>query len=137
MKRAVFMVILSLALQGFSQIKSGVYHTDQSYKYSFIDGKQDGGPYFRNGDIYIHITDNGFRIYKQEGDTGNSYPLVYMNKDNEGYQVYAVPPGGRLEFKDDFMVMFYNFDDDTGWYQNSTEWHKLKYIRKGPELEYE
>ena len=136
MQKEIFMVILSLSFQGFSQIKSGVYLTQEIYDFVFIDGEQLGNPKQSSKDTYLHITDNGFRIYTQEGDTGESYSLVFMGVDNTGYNIYAVPLGNRLEFKDDFMVMFHNFDNETGWYGNSTEWHKLKYVRKEPKLEY-
>ena len=137
MKRAIFLVIIFLSFQGFSQVESGVYITNEVYDFVFLDGEQVGPPNHNYGDTYIHVLENGFRIYKKEGDTGESYPLVYMGMDNFGYQIYAVPFGNRLEFKDNFMVLFYQFNNNSGWYERSSEYHNLKYLRKEPILIYE
>ena len=137
MKKAIFLVIISLALQGFSQIRSGVYFTNDVLDFKFVDGEQDGKAMVCSKDTYIHITETGFRLYGQKGDTGESFSLVYMGLDSDGYEVYAVPDGARLEYKDGFLVLFYNFDNDTGWYKNSTEFHDIVYLNNSPNLNYE
>ena len=137
MKKTIFLVIISLTLQGFSQIKSGVYFTKEVLDFKFIDGQQDGKAMTNPDETYVHITEAGFRIYGQKGDTGESFSLIYMGLDNDGYHVYAVPDGDRLEYSDGFLVLFYNFDNDTGWYRNSTEFHDLVYVGDKPDLKYE
>jgi|TARA_R100000084_G_C4647655_1_gene147731 hypothetical protein len=137
MKKAIFLVIVSLALQGFSQVESGVYKAVEVLNFEWDNGIQVGDPYSSDYQDLIHITDNGFRAYKKHLDTGNSYPMIYIGLDKEGYHTYAVPFGDRFEMKDDFAVFFYNFNNETGWYMNSTEWRGLEYISNVPILDYE
>ena len=91
MKKTIFLVIISLTLQGFSQIKSGVYFTKEALDFKFKDGEQDGEVIINPSETYIHITKTGFRLYGQKGDTGESFSLIYMGLDNDGYDVYAIP----------------------------------------------
>tara|TARA_R100001443_G_scaffold93251_1_gene99819 strand:+ start:432 stop:848 length:417 start_codon:yes stop_codon:yes gene_type:complete len=137
MKKAIFLVIVSLTLQGFSQVKSGVYKAVEVLNFEWDNGIQVGDPYYSEYQDFIHITDNGFRAYKKRLDTGNSYPMIYIGLDKEGYHTYAVPFGDRFEIKGDFAVFFYNFDNETGWYMNSIEWRGLEYISNVPILDYE
>tara|TARA_R100000808_G_scaffold24739_1_gene57958 strand:- start:405 stop:821 length:417 start_codon:yes stop_codon:yes gene_type:complete len=137
MKKVIFLVIISLALQGFSQVKSGVYKINETLDFTWKNGEQVGDAYLSNEPFLMHIADNGFRIYRKHADTGNSYPMVYMGLDPDGYHIYAVPFGDRFEMKDDIAVFFFNFNNDTGWYESSTEWRGLEYVSKVPILEYE
>ena len=134
MKKAVFMVIISLALQGFSQVKSGVYETKKTLDFEWVEGKQVGETYVYGKSLLLHITETGFRVYKKHTDTGKSFPFIYIGITSEGYYAYAVPFGDRFEMKDDLAVLFYNFNNETGWYQNSTEYRDLEYLRKHPDL---
>jgi len=42
-----------------------------------------------------------------------------------------------LEVSGDMAVLFYNFNNETGWYKSSTEWRGLEYISNVPILDYE
>lgn len=137
MKKAIFIVIISLALQGFSQIKSGVYETKQTIDFEWVDGEQVGEAYEYSKVILLHITETGFRVYKKHTDTGKSFPFIYMGITPDEWHVYAVPFGDRFEMKDDLAVLFHDFDDDTGWYRSTTEWRDLEYISSMPILDYE
>ena len=137
MKKLIFLAIISLALQGFSQVKSGVYKVTESFDYEWNNGVQDGDVYVYSEPMFIHITETGFRVYMKHGDTGYSYPLVYIGKDPDGYETYAVPFGDKFEVNGNVAVLFYNFNNDTGWYENSTEWRGLEYVSNIPILDYE
>ena len=138
MKKTIFLVIISLALQGFSQIKTGVYSSEMSINFEWAEGIQQGDSYVYNEPLLLHVTDNGLRVYKKHGDTGQSYSMIYMGKDSDDYYTYAVPFGDRFEIKNgDMAVLFYNFDNETGWYQNSIEYRGLEYISNVPILDYE
>lgn len=138
MKKAIFLVIISLALQGFSQVKTGVYKSDVSINFEWDKGIQMGDPYIYDKPLLLHITTTGLRVYKKHSDTGRSYSMIYMGEDEDGYHIYAVPFGDRFEINsDDTAVLFYNFDNETGWYQNSIEYRDLEYISNVPILDYE
>ena len=139
MKKAIFLVIISLTLQGFSQVRSGVYKGTERVEFMWKNGEQDGDTYYSESSFLLHITNNGFRAYKKPLDTGNSWPIIYIGKDRDGYETYAVPFGDRLEWSPerDVAILFYDFDNETGWYQKSIEWHGLEYISNVPILEYE
>ena len=70
-------------------------------------------------------------------ETGMSYPLIYMGKSSDGYYKYAVPFGDKLEINGDVAVLFYDFNNTTGWYYSSREWRGLEYISNTPILDYE
>jgi len=137
MKKTIFLAIILLTLQGFSQITSGVYKSNETLDFTWSEGEQVGDAYVSENAGLLHITTNGFRVYKKHSDTGNSYPLIYMGLDSDGFHIYAAPPGDRFEVKNDFAVLFYNFNNDTGWYEGSIEWRGLEYICDSPILNYE
>ena len=64
-----------------------------------------------------------------------SYPLVFIGKSSDGYYTYAVPFGDKFEIKNDVAVLFYDFNNDTGWYDSSTEWRGLEYVSNMPILD--
>ena len=136
MKKAFFFVFILLSFQGFAQVKTGVYSVNETVDFEWSNGEQ-VGDYTSNSVNLIHITDWGFRIYKQSNDTGNSFSSIYIGVDSHGYHCYAVPFGDRLEVGEDLAVLFYNFNNKTGWYENSTEWRGLEYISNVPILDYE
>tara|TARA_R100001594_G_scaffold112134_1_gene147005 strand:- start:376 stop:798 length:423 start_codon:yes stop_codon:yes gene_type:complete len=136
MKKAIFLVIIFLALQGFSQVESGVYSVKETIDFEWDNGKETSSYIYNKGSL-MHITECGFRIYKKHSDTGASFPLVYIGLDSDGYYCYAVPFGDRFEINKDIAVLFYNFNNETGWYESSTEWRGLEYISNVPILDYE
>jgi hypothetical protein len=137
MKKAIFMVIISLSLQGFSQFDSGVYKISRTLKFTWENGEQKPGAQEYENSLYLHIASNGYRVYKDNGDVGDSYSTIYVGLDEDGYHIYAVPNGDRFEITDDMGVLFYNFDYNTGWYRNSIEYRGLDYIHNVPILQYE
>jgi hypothetical protein len=137
MKKAIFLVIISLSLQGFSQVKTGVYQSNVSLDFEWNEGVQVGDGNVYNKPLLLHITNTGFRVYKKPNDTGNSYPIIYIGKDDEGFHIYAVPFGDRFEIDGETAVLFYNFDSSTGWYQNSIEYRDLEYISNVPIFDHE
>ena len=137
MKKTFFLVIILLSFQGFSQVQSGVYSVGETVSYEWDEGLPIGDGYEYSQKFLIHITNNGFRIYQKPNDTGTSFSLIYIGTTKDNYYVYAVPPGDRFEIGDNLAVHFYNFDNETGWYQSSTEWRDLEYISNVPILDYE
>ena len=111
MKKMIFLVILSLSLQGFSQVKSGVYRISEALNFEWDNGNPDGDVYSYDGPMFIHITETGFRVYLKRGDVGMSYPLVFIGKSSDGYYTYAVPFGDKFEIKNDVAVLFYDFNN--------------------------
>ena len=137
MKKAIFLVIVSLTLQGFSQVESGVYKVQETYRFIFEEGVEIENTFASTKPMFLHISNNGFRVYTKNTDTGNSYPLIYIGTMDDGFESYAVPFGDRFEMKDDFAVLFQGFDNSTGWYTESIEWRGLEYISNVPILDYE
>tara|TARA_R100000655_G_scaffold94544_1_gene136028 strand:+ start:330 stop:749 length:420 start_codon:yes stop_codon:yes gene_type:complete len=137
MKKMIFLAILFLSLQGISQIGTGVYQSSESIDYEWSNGEQTGDVYIYSEPMFIHISETGFRVYMNQWETGMSYPFIYMGKSSDGYYVYAVPFGDKLEINEDVAVLFYNFNNTTGWYDSSREWRGLEYISNTPILDYE
>ena len=137
MKKAIFLVIVSLTLQGFSQVESGVYKVQETYRFIFEEGVEIENTFGSTKPMFLHISNNGFRVYTKNTDTGNSYPLIYIGTMDDGFESYAVPFGDRFEMKDDFAVLFQGFDNSTGWYTESIEWRGLEYVSNVPILDYE
>ena len=136
MKNLFFLMFVFFTCQVWSQVKTGVYKSEISMEFQWDEGVQIGSSNIYNDSLLLHITQTGFRVYKKEGDTGNSYPLIYIGQDSEGFNIYAVPFGDRFEMKeDDIAVLFYNFDDTTGWYQSSIEYRSLSFLYEDPILE--
>lgn len=136
MKKAFFFVFILLSFQGFTQVKTGVYSVNETVNFEWSEGEEINS-YISEGSRLMHITDWGFRIYRKHKDTGNSFPAIYIGLDSDGYHCYAVPFGDRLEVSGDMAVLFYNFNNETGWYESSTEWRGLEYISNVPILDYE
>ena len=134
MKKIVFLAIIFLTLQGFSQVKSGVYKVSYIYDYTWVEGEQDGNGFVEDSSSLIQITENGFRSYKKDTDTGEVFSLMYMGVMDDGFHSYAIPTTIRLEIKDDLAVMFYDFDTETGWFGKSKEFRGLEYLSEMPIL---
>ncbi len=137
MKKIIFIMLISLSLQGLAQIKSGVYCSNKMYEYSFINGQYDSGGLSGDEITYIHIEDYAFRIYTNPIDAGETYHSVYIGKTRDGYDMYGVSPGERMEYKDGKLIIFYNFNYETLYYDNTVEFHNLEFINRMPNLMYE
>ena len=134
MKKLCCLIFILFICQSYSQVKTGVYQSELLINFEWSEGVEIGSHIY-NEPLLLHITDNGFRVYKKEGDTGSSYPMIYIGQDSEGFHVYAVPFGDRLEINDDIAIFFSNFDNDTGWYQSSSEYRSLEFLYEKPKLE--
>ena len=134
MRKTVFFVIIILTLQGFSQVEKGVYTSKAMYEYEFNNGEQIGGGLSLKENTYIHFGECGFRVYVGSKDAGNTFPSVYVGKTEDGYEMYGLYPDDRAEYKDNNLYIFYNFNDDSGYYDSSTEFHGLEYIGGVPDL---
>ena len=135
MKNLFCLMFIVFTYQAWSQVKTGVYKSEMILEYQWEDGVQVGDTYQYRDPLLLHITENGYRVFKKEGDTGNSFPLIYIGQDADEYHVYAVPFGDRFEINDSMAVLFYNFDDTTGWYQSSIEYRSLRFLYEKPLLE--
>ena len=133
MKKLFCLIFILFAYQGWSQIKTGVYKSELIIDFEWNEGVEVGSHIY-NDSLLLHITENGFRVYKKEGDTGNSYPMIYIGQDSEEFHIYAVPFGDRLEINDNIAVLFSDFDNETGWYQSSREYRSLSFLYEKPQL---
>ena len=134
MKKVILFVITALALQGFSQVENGVYTSKSMYEYEFESGKMISGGLTVEDNTFIHFSDCGFRVYVGSKDAGNTFPSIYIGETADGFEMYGVYPDDRAEFKDDNLYIFFNFNETTGYYDSSTEFHDLKYIGRVPDL---
>ena len=138
MRKAIFLVIISLALQGFSQdLTNGIYSSDECNVYTWKDGEITEGVSLDDDVTYIHVTDLGFRIFMGPGQTGETFPSIYMGKDVDGYEVWGTYPDDRTEYRNNTLIMFYNFDREQGYYTKSMEFTGMEYLRNNPDLQYE
>tara|TARA_R100001594_G_scaffold32965_2_gene61209 strand:- start:631 stop:1050 length:420 start_codon:yes stop_codon:yes gene_type:complete len=138
MRKAIFLVIISLALQGFSQdLNNGIYLSNECNIYTWEDGKIVKGTKMDDGQTYIHVTDLGFRVFMGPGQTGETFPSIYMGKDSDGYDIWGTYPDDRTEYRNNTLIMFYNFDVEQGYYTKSMELSGMNYLRENPNLEYE
>jgi hypothetical protein len=129
MKNTIFLMLLALSLQGFAQIKSGVYTSDETWVFKWDDqGYEDDGILMDEEPFFIEFNDYGFRLYMQEGDVGEMFPAMYV-KSMDGWDIYCVHPDERMEYKDGHMVWFYDFNSSTGYYNNSTEFKNMKRVK--------
>jgi len=122
-------MLLALSLQGFAQIKSGVYTSDETWVFKWDDqGYEDDGILMDEEPFFIEFNDYGFRLYMEEGDVGEMFPAMYV-KSMDGWDIYCVHPDERMEYKDGHMVWFYDFNSSTGYYNNSTEFKNMKRVK--------
>ena len=59
MKKAIFLVIVSLTLQGFSQVESGVYKVQETYRFIFEEGVEIENTFASTKPMLLHISSNG------------------------------------------------------------------------------
>ena len=126
MKNTIFLMLLALSFQGFAQIDSGVYTSNETWTFEWEDeGYEDNGGLIDEDPFFIEFSDYGLRLYMKEGDVGEMFPAMYV-KNMDGWEIYCIHPDERLEYKDGHIVWFYNFNDETGYYKNSTEFKNVK-----------
>lgn len=134
MKKMIFIMLVALSFQGVAQIENGVYTSSEFYKYSFDSGQVVSGGFVSDEITYIHIEDNAFRLYSQEWDAGTTHHCVYIGKTKDGFEMYGVSKGDRMEYKDGLFLLFYDFNNETLYYDSSLEFHNLKYKERKPNL---
>ena len=134
MKKIIFIMLITLSFQGIAQIESGVYTSNEFYKYNFENGEVISGGLIDDNTTYIHIEENAFRIYSQESDAGTTHHCVYIGETKDGYEMYGVSKGDRMEYKDGLFLLFYDFNNETLYYDSSIELHNLKYKSRKPNL---
>ena len=129
MKKLFFLILLTFSFQVFSQIEPGIYTSNETWSFKWDEnGYEDGGKLMDKEPFFIEFNDYGFRIYMKEGNVGKMYPAMYV-KNMDGWEVYSVYPDERLEYKDGHILWFFNFNDDTGYYMNSTEFKNVKKVK--------
>ena len=134
MKKMIFIMLITLSFQGMAQIESGVYASNEFYNYTFNNGKSIDGGLVDTETTYIHVEENAFRVYFGEKDAGKTYHHMYIGKTGDGFEMYGVSRGDRMEYKDGVLLLFYNFNNETLYYDNSVEFHNLTYIGRKPNL---
>ena len=138
MKKTIFLAIILLTLQGFSQnVKNGVYKVGEVIMYEWNEEQTEAESFVYERDYFFHITDNHFRWYYQSDDTGDVYNIMYIGVMEDGFDAFAVPFESRLEIKDELAVLYFDFDRDTGWFKSSLEFKDLEYFSKRPILKHE
>ena len=138
MKKTIFLAIIFLTLQGFSQsFKNGVYKVNKVVEFTWNEEHTEVEPYEYEREYLFQITDSGFRWYYQSDDTGESYSIMYIGVMKDGYDSFAVNPSSRLEIKDELAVLYFDFNGQTGWFESSIEFRDLEYLSKKPILSHE
>ena len=129
MKNAIFLMLITLSFQGLAQISSGVYTSNETWSFEWDkEGYEVDGTLMDEEPFFIDFSDHGFRIYLEEGDVGDMYPLMYVT-ERDGWEVYSVYPDEKMKYKDGHMVWFYNFNNETGYYKYSTEFKNIKKVK--------
>ena len=132
------MVIISLALQGFSQqLENGVYVSNTYCQFYWDDGHIVDSGSLTKEDTYIHVTDYGFRIFQGPAQTGETYPSIYMGLDSDGFDIWGTYPDDRIEFRNNTLILLYEFDVEQGYYTKSMEMRNMEYLSDTPNLVYE
>jgi len=122
-------MLLALSLQGFAQIKSGVYTSNETWSFKWDeDGYEESGTLMDEDPFFIEFNKYGFRLYMEEGDVGTMYPAMFV-KNEDDWDIYCVYPDERMEYKDGHLVWFYDFNSSTGYYNNSTEFKNIKKVK--------
>jgi len=128
MKKLFFLILLTFSFQVFSQIEPGIYTSNETWSFKWDEnGYEDDGKLMDKEPFFIEFNDCGLRLYVKEGDVGEMFPAMYI-KNMDGWEVYCIHPDERLEYKDGHIMWFFNFNDETGYYTNSTEFKNVKKV---------
>ena len=127
-------MLITLSFQGVAQIDNGVYIANSMKEHTFVDCEYADTQVITQAEFYVHVSDCAYRVYSGERDAGQTFAYTYIGITKDGYEMYGVSPDDRLEFKDNELTLFFNFNNESGCYDNSIVYDNLKYHTSIPDL---
>tara|TARA_R100001163_G_C4999012_1_gene148854 strand:- start:359 stop:778 length:420 start_codon:yes stop_codon:yes gene_type:complete len=135
MKNAIFLVLIALSLQGIAQVKSGVYQSSETiYLWYNQEGVVTHEEVVSEG-TYFQVEQNGIRIFYEMPDYGVFYPWMYSRKDGDVnfYTIYE-EDACKINVEDEYIIIFYDFNHDSGFYDRATEFNNVVFKQKKPDI---
>ena len=133
MRNAIFLVLIALSFQSIAQVSSGVYQSSETiYLWYNQDGKVTAEEVV-NEETYFQVEKNGIRIFYVMLDYGVFYPWMYSRKDGDTnfYTIYE-EDACKINLEDEYIIIFYDFNHDSGFYDKATEFNNIVFKQKKP-----
>ena len=128
--KQLFLLALLLSIQLYGQIKEGTYYTDEIIYCDIWEGVIQHESYIPDEHAYLHIDENGLRIYNDEL-IGRYYPWTYIGMYQD-YQTYIMSKRNRGVWSENLegIMIFYDLDEETHWYRKSIEYRFIKELEE-------
>ena len=132
MRKAIFILLVTLTFQGSAQVKEGYYKSTHSVylDYDSVGNVIESRTY--EDATLLHIKNNGFRVLYEIHNWGVFYPWMFIKQAHDGNYLYTVyeEDACKINIEKGYFLYYYDFNDTTGFYNKGLNYINLKYIHE-------